>query len=447
MERKILADLLEWSSSEHRMPLIVRGARQVGKTWALQELGRQRYENTVHIDLERQRELHELFHTTRDPKRLVALLSVVVGEPINPQSTLLILDEIQECPDALTALKYFQEDAPEYHVASAGSLLGLALAKPSSYPVGKVDLLDMRPMTFSEFLMATGNAGLASYLHAIDALEPLPQALHEPLCEQLRLYLAVGGMPAAVHVWAEQGDIAQVQKTLSNLLVLYELDFHKHAQGVDPAKIDLVWESIPSQLARENKKFLYKLVRTGARAREYESAVQWLVHAQALTRVTRSKRPGIPMSAYDERDAFKLYMNDVGMLRQHAGLDPGSLMQGDGLFVEFKGALAENYVLQSLVAQLDRERAPRYWAMDNPRYEVDFLIQHHNDVLPVEVKAGENVKSPSLRRYRKEFADATPLALRFSLRNLSFDGGVLNVPLYLADEALRLVDVALGQGA
>ena len=447
MERAILSDLVAWSESGDRKPLILCGARQVGKTWALRELGRLRYQNCVHVDLERQRDLHQLFASTHDARRLISMLSVVAGQAIRPGQTLLILDEIQECPDALTSLKYFYEDAPEYHVAAAGSLLGLALARPASYPVGKVNILDMYPLTLTEFLRATGNAPLADYLRGIDAIGPIPDAIDGLLAEQLRYYLVVGGMPEAVASWGSGHDVEGVEKVLGELLVLYQYDFHKHAERVDPAKIDLVWESIPAQLARENKKFMYSIVRPSARAREYESAVQWLVSARALLRVRRSKGPGLPLSAYDDADAFKLYLFDVGMMRRHAGLDASACVQGDRLFTEFKGALTENFVVQSLTAQLDRSRAPRYWASDNPRHEVDFLVQHANDVLPVEVKAGGNVRSPSMRHYRQEYAERTPLAVRLSLRNLALDDGLLNVPLYLVDELPRLVDLALGQGA
>lgn len=440
MKRTIEKDLLDWKASPRRKPLVVRGARQVGKTWVLKDFGAKHYRNVVHVDFERQPEFRQFFESTLDPQRIVQNLAMATGSPIDPETTLLVLDEIQECPGAIASLKYFCEDAPGYHVASAGSLIGLTLAAPSSYPVGKVNVIDMAPLSFEEFLEAVGAGNYVEYLRGIERLDPIPDAFFNPLEEQLRRYLVVGGFPEAVAAWAETGSVDAVERVLRDLDMLYRLDFHKHAPVALAAKLDLVWESIPSQLARENKKFLYRIVRESARAREYEDAVQWLVNAQTLIKVARSKGPGLPMSAYDDASAFKLYLLDVGLLRSRSGLAPSVIAEGDRLYAEFEGALAENFVLQEIVAA--GGGAPRYWAIDNPRYEVDFLVQRENAIVPIEVKAGENVKARSLKKYRAEFGDKVPLAVRLSLRNLSLDGGILNVPLFMAGELNRLVGLA-----
>ncbi|WP_102338180.1 ATP-binding protein [Collinsella provencensis] len=440
MKRQAINDLICWKNAANRKPLLLLGARQIGKTWLLKEFGRTQYQNVVHIDFERQEEYREFFATTKDPARILQNLSIACGMPIQPGTTLVIFDEIQECPAALTALKYFCEDAPEYHIAAAGSLLGITLAQ-TSYPVGKVNLIKMYPMNFLEFLDAIGDEALAGYLEELSAIEPIPAPLFNPLAEKLKLYLITGGMPESVATWVDTRSTSEVQRVLEELTMLYEFDFHKHAQTSQVPKIDLIWRSIPSQLARENKKFLYSLVRTGARAREYEDAVQWIVEANVLHKIPRSTGPDIPQAAYDEVSAFKLYLLDAGMLRRHAGLAPSAFSEGDRLFTEFKGALTENYVLQELVSS--HEGIPRYWAIDNPRYEVDFLVQHENEIVPIEVKAGENVRARSLKKYRERYADRTPIAVRLSMRNLSFDDGVLNIPLFLAGQTHRLIDVAM----
>lgn len=445
MKRHVLKSLTAWKDSPHRKPLLLRGARQVGKTWALTEFGRSSYENLAYFNFDLSPELGQFFQTTRDPRRILENLAAAGAQRILPGRTLVVFDEIQACPEAISSLKYFCEQAPEYHLACAGSLLGLALSHPASFPVGKVNVLDLYPMSFEEFLEADvdgGGASLAPYLQGLSAIEPLPDAFFNPLIEKLRLYFLTGGMPEAVLAWVDGRDVGEVQSVLGDLLDLYALDFQKHASHALFPKIELVWRSIPSQLARENKKFLYSLVRESARAREYEDAVQWLVNADLLTKVTRCSRPGLPLSAYDEPQAFKLYLLDVGLMRRFASLAPSAITEGDRLFTEFKGALAENYVLQELLPQLDVR--PRYWAQDNPRYEVDFVAQFENDVVPIEVKAGQNVKARSLRKYRERYGQDTPLSVRFSLRNLCLDEGVLNVPLFLAGQLGRLLRLAKG---
>ena len=447
MERDILAALATWKASKKRKPLILRGARQVGKTWALKEFGRLNYERVAYFSLEKLNseapsEYAQFFEATHDPRRIIDSLSLAGGIAIKPGSTLLILDEIQDCPAALSSLKYFYEDAPEFHVACAGSLLGVALASnEQSFPVGKVTFRDMRPATFSEFLRATGSANLDDFCRSIDEPAAIPDIFANQLVEKLQQYFAVGGMPEAVETWSEEHDYDAVDQVLGDLTDTYERDFAKHGGKAGFAKISRIWNSLPTQLARENKKFLFGLAREGARAREYEDALVWLESAGLVTRVTRSTQPGIPLSAHDEAPAFKLYCLDVGVLRRLARLRPSAFgMKGD-LFAQFSGAFAENYALQELLGQLDA--TPRYWLNEKPRHEVDFLTQVGNDVVPVEVKSGDNVKSPSLGYYRRKYAMHTPLAVRMSLRNLACEDGVLSLPLYLAGHAVRLAEAQM----
>ncbi len=363
------------------------------------------------------------------------------GNRILPEKTLVVFDEIQDAPKVLGSLKYFCENAPQYHVACAGSLLGIALARPASFPVGKVEFMQVDPMTFSEFLVANGDGNFAEYLERVDALEPLPDAFFNLLCEKLKSYYVTGGMPEPVMVWTAERDVKLVEKVLSDILAAYERDFAKYPRPNEFPKIFLVWKSIPSQLARENKKFLYKVVKEGARAREYEDALQWLVDARLAHKVYRSTAPGLPVSAYDDLSAFKLYLADVGLLRRLARLAPTAFNDGVRLFTEFKGALTENFVLQNLVAQFDSP--PRYWTKSNPPYEVDFLVQRENDALPVEVKSDRNIAGKSLKKFKELYPEQVKLRVRFSLENLKLDDDVLNIPLFMADQANRLVGLAL----
>ncbi|MBE6507130.1 MAG: ATP-binding protein [Methanocorpusculum parvum] len=441
MFRKDIAALREWKNSANRKPLILNGIRQVGKTWLLKEFGRLEYENTVYVNFEENPAFAEFFTTSKDVSRIIANLSMAFAEPIRPETTLLILDEIQECPAALTALKYFCENASEYHVAAAGSLLGIMLAKPASFPVGKVEFLTIHPLTFTEFLRADNAENLARYLESIEDIEPIPAAFFQPLNEKLKMYLITGGMPEAVLEWVSTGDIMRADKILSQILLAYERDFAKHMTPKDFPKATLIWNSVPSQLARENKKFIYRAVKEGARAREYEDALTWLSDAGLIYKIFRSSKPGLPISAYDDISAFKLYLADVGLLRCLSGLHPSAFSEGSRLFSEFKGSLTENYVLQALITQFSS--IPRYWAVDNPHYEVDFLIQFENLVLPVEVKAGENVAGRSLQKYAERFSEETPLRIRFSLQNLTLDGNLLNIPLCLADLSGKCISLAL----
>lgn len=338
-------------------------------------------------------------------------------------------------------MKYFGETAPQYHIACSGSLLDVAPAQLVSFPVGKVNLMQLAPMTFSEFLRANGDKNLADYLDAVNAIEPVPDAFFNPLYEKLKMYYVTGGMPKSVKMWTEARDVAAMQTALSDIIGVCERDFARHPNINEFPRISRIWKSIPSQLARDNKKFIYQGVKEGARAREYEDALQWLVDARLVYKIFRSTAPGLPVSAYDDLSAFKIYLVDVGLLRRLAQLTPTAFGEGNRLFTEFKGALTENFVLQSLVTQF--EVTPRYWAKNNPFYEVDFLIQRENDIFPVEVRSEAHTTSRSLKKFKELFPDQVKLRIRFSPRNLKLDDDVLNIPLFMADYTDRLIGLAL----
>lgn len=441
MERIIIEKLNQWKQSSHRKPLILQGVRQVGKTWILKEFGRQSYKNTAYFNFDESPEYQQFFETTKDVRRILQNLMLASAQQIVPEDTLIIFDEIQDCPNVINSLKYFCENAPEYHVACAGSLLGITLAKPSSFPVGKVEFMRIEPMTFTEFLLANGDANLVAYLDSIDAIETIPDAFFNPLYEKLKMYYVTGGMPDSVLMWTQDRDVLAMQDALSNILAAYERDFGKHPNTSEFPKISMIWKSIPSQLARENKKFLYKVVKEGARAREYEDALQWLVDARLVHKIYRSSAPRLPIAAYDDLSAFKIYLADVGLLRRLSQLSPTAFGEGNRLFTEFKGALTENYVLQSLLTQY--EVVPRYWSQNNPPYEVDFLIQQENDIFPIEVKADANIKNKSLTKFAEQYPSETKLRIRFSLNNLKLDGDILNIPLFMADRTNQVLELAL----
>ncbi len=436
-----MKQLLNWKNSPYRKPLILKGVRQVGKTWILKEFGRQFYENTAYFNFDENEEYRQFFETTKDVNRILQNLMLVSGQKILPEKTLIVFDEVQDCPNVINTMKYFCENAPEYHVTCAGSLLGIALARPSSFPVGKVNFMQIDPMTFMEFLIANGDENLAVYLDSIETLEPIPDAFFNPLYEKLKMYYVTGGMPESVRMWTEARDVAVMQEALADIIGAYERDFAKHPGVSGFPKISMIWKSIPSQLARENKKFIYKAVKEGARAREYEDALQWLVDARLVYKIYRSSAPGLPVSAYDDLSAFKIYLVDVGILRRLAMLAPTAFGEGNRLFTEFKGALTENYVLQELATQF--EVVPRYWSKSNPPYEVDFLLQRENDIFPVEVKAETNTNSRSLRKFKELYGDRVKLCIRFSLDNLKLNNDVLNIPLFMAGHTDRLIGLAL----
>lgn len=441
MERNLLKKLENWKNSPYRKPLILKGVRQVGKTWLLKEFGKRHYENVAYFNFDENEEYRQFFDTTKDVNRILQNLMLASGQKISPETTLIIFDEVQDCPKVINAMKYFCENAPQYHIACAGSLLGIALAKPSSFPVGKVNFMQVDPMTFTEFLQANGDNNLVHYLEMVDSLNPIPDAFFNPLCEKLKMYFITGGMPEAVLMWTQARDSNATQSALSEIIDAYARDFAKHPNISEFPKISMIWKSVPSQLAKENKKFIYKVVKEGARAREYEDALQWLVNARLVHKIYRSNAPGLPVAAYDDLSAFKIYLVDVGLLRQLAQLAPTIFGDGNRLFTDFKGALTENYILQSLIPQF--EVMPRYWSQNNPPYEVDFLIQRENDIIPIEVKSAANVASRSLRKFKELFPDEVKLRVRFSLDNLKLDNDVLNIPLFMADSADKLIGMAL----
>lgn len=436
LERDIHQKLIEWKNASQRKPLLLQGARQVGKTWSLKAFGKEEFENTAYFNFDEQPEIKQFFSSSKDIGRIIQNLGMVYGKAILPGKTLLIFDEIQECNAALNSLKYFCENGPEYAVACAGSLLGVTLSRGASFPVGKVDFLNIYPLSFSEFLLAD-DALLASYLDQIDNISPIPDIFFNRLIEKFKMFFISGGMPEAVVALLEKKDIEFTQQILKSISDAYTLDFSKHVENKDIPKLGFIWSSIPSQLARENKKFLYQAIKTGARAREYEDALLWLSQAGLVYKVYRNTKPLLPLSAYDDLAAFKIYLLDVGLLRRLSFLDPVAIKEGNRLFVEFKGALSENFVLQSLVRQF--ESPPRYWTSGN-KAEIDFLVQYENAIIPVEVKSDVSITGKSLTIYNKEFQPE--IRIRYSLKNLKYDEGLLNIPLFMADFTKKIIGLA-----
>lgn len=435
LKRDIMERLLRWKNSEYRKPLIIQGARQIGKTWIMKKFGELHYDNVAYLNFDASEELCREFENTKDPSRLLGILRLYTEKPIEAGKTLLVFDEIQQCNKALNSLKYFCENAPEYHVIAAGSLLGVSLSQGDSFPVGKVDFLKMYPVSFREFLYSD-NKQIYDYLENLTTIELLPEIVMGKITESYRRYQVCGGMPAAAIAMLEGQGTEVVETVQKSILSAYSLDFSKHAPAKDIPRISSIWESIPSQLAKENRKFLYKLVKNGARAREYEDGLLWLQHAGLIYRVFCSSKPCLPISAYDDLSAFKIYVCDVGLLRAMAQLPPGVFWSENPLYMEFKGAMAENIVLQSLIAQF--EVTPRYWASTGTA-EVDFLLQHGVMLSPVEVKAGTSLNGKSLAVYRNQFAPE--IALRYSMNNLYKDESLLNIPIFMADWTNRLLDI------
>jgi uncharacterized protein len=435
MRNKSIQHLHEWKNNPDRKPLIIQGIRQVGKTWLLKQFGEVSFESVAYFNFDKQPELKQFFLSTKDPKRIIENLSLVANQPILPHKTLIIWDEIQECNEALNSLKYFCEESPEFSIACSGSLLGVALSRGASFPVGKVDFLQLHPVTFSEFL-SEADTGLASFLDSIDKIEAIPDIFFSPLVEKLKMYYISGGMPEAVISLLKNHDVEKTQKVLQSIIQSYQLDFSKHVDNKNIQKINFIWNSLPSQLARENKKFLFQSIRQGARAREYEDALLWLINAGLAIRISCSLKPSLPLSTYDDLSAFKIYLPDVGLLRRLSLLNPVAISEGNRLFTEFRGSLTENYILQSLIKQF--EGLPRYWKSENIA-EIDFLVQDKNEIIPVEVKSDENVRSKSLTFYRKKFNPR--ISVRYSLRNLKYDEGVINIPLFMADYTQKIIDL------
>ena len=432
MERYIMQKLLQWKESKTRKPLILKGARQIGKTYILKQFGRENYEGIAYFNFDHDEDLYRLFENTKDPKRILEQLAFVYGKAIIPEKTLIIFDEIQECPNALNSLKYFQEEANEYHIACAGSLLGIRLSH-TSFPVGKVEFMNMYPMTFSEFLLADNCENLVSYMKSIQTVEKIPEIFFKQLEEKLKAYFIIGGMPEAVYSWVNEKNVEKVNEIQNNILLAYESDFSKHTENSEANKISLIWNSIPSQLARENKKFLYQTIKNGARAREYESALDWLNDANLIYKIYNVTKADFPLKAYNDLSSFKIYMNDVGLLRRMANLDSKIVAQGNKLFEEFKGSFTENYALNTLIALF--ENVPNYFVFN--RHEIDFLIQYKNEIIPIEVKSNKTTNNSSLTNYNK--INDNKISIRFSMNNLSQDGKILNIPLFMIEYLNNLI--------
>ncbi len=424
MDRRALDLLVRWKNDRARKPLVVRGARQVGKTWLLQEFGRSHYEQTAYVNCQRNRSVVSVFDGDLDPGRILRGLTIASGTIIDPGTTLVIIDEIQEAPRALTSLKYFAEERPDIHLAVAGSLLGVALAADASFPVGKVNFIELHPLDFDEFLRAIGEAMLAELVLSQDW--SLIKSYSNRLTDLLRLYMFVGGMPEAVFRYLSDGSFETIRSVQREILSGYENDFAKYAPASTSRRIADIWKSLPSQLARENKRFILGRVREGARAREFEGALQWLVDAGIVHQVNRYSKPANPVRSYGDAKIFKLFLHDIGLLGALSDLQPSVLLQGIGIFEEFKGSLTEQFVLQQIVAA--RNSAPMYWAPENGDAEVDFAIERSGELVPIEVKAEENLRSKSLRSYITRFQPAE--AWRFSLADYRTQGEITNFPLY-----------------
>ncbi len=424
MYRIAIEKLYKWKNSKRRKPLIIEGARQVGKTWLMKEFGKQAYADTVYINFDSNSRMADLFSADLDTDRLIMGLELYAGRKINPDNTLLIFDEVQEVPRALASLKYFYENAPQYHIVCAGSLLGIALHQGTSFPVGKVDFLKLYPLSFSEFLMATGNERFAELLKNQDY--EMITSFKQTYIDALKHYYFVGGMPEAVQSFAESKDFNEVRAIQKRILAAYEQDFSKHAPNEIVPKIRMLWNSIPSQLARENKKFIYGLVREGGRAREYETAIMWLSDCGLVHKVSRVNAAGIPLKAYEDLKAFKLFIVDVGLLGCMTGLRQRTLLDGDDLFVEFKGALTEQYVCQQLKTVEDL--GIYYYTNDRGSCEIDFVVDNGEQIVPIEVKAETNLRAKSLKTYRERFEPE--LSVRTSMADYKKEDWLLNLPLY-----------------
>ena len=426
-KRSVIEKLKLWKDKADRKPLLVLGARQVGKTFVLKQFGIECFEYCVYFSLDEENGVSDIFSKTKNPRQIVEQLSFLTDTPIVAEKTLLILDEIQSCPEAISSLKYFCENMPEMALACAGSLLGIAFGHEGfSFPVGKVDHLNMYPLTFSEFLEQK-DPSLYRYYNSVNSIEPLPEVFFNRLSSAFTAYRISGGMPEAAMKMLE-GNVASTEEKLKNILKDYTFDIVKHSSPLLANRISHVWNSLPSQLAKENRKFLYQLVRPGARAREYEDALIWLQNAGLIYKVSQCQTPRIPLKSYEDLSTFKIYSLDIGILRVLSEMDTSVYMNQSPAFSEYKGALAENYVLQSLVA--NGFNAMRYWSSGN-RAEVDFLLQHGNMIIPVEVKSDTSIRGRSLVEYDKKYSPA--VRIRYSMRNLCIDGNLLNIPLFLAD--------------
>ncbi len=427
MYRYAIENLDKWKNSKNRKPLIIEGARQVGKTWIMKEFGKKSYNKTVYINFDSNVQMAELFSIDLNVERIIMGLELYAGHKINPADTLIIFDEVQEVPKALSSLKYFYENAPEYHIVCAGSLLGIALHEGTSFPVGKVDFLKLYPLSFKEFLMAIGLERFAELLDKKDY--DMIKSFKQTYIDALKQYYYVGGMPEVVASFADEKDFNEARKIQKIILTAYEQDFSKHAPKEIVPKIRMLWNSIPSQLAKENKKFIYGLIREGARAKDYETAIMWLSDCGLVHKVSRINAPNIPLKAYEDLKAFKLFIVDVGLLGAMVGLNQRTLLNGNELFTEFKGALTEQYVMQQLA--VNQDLGIYYYTNDRNTCEVDFIVDNGDNIIPFEVKAEINLKAKSLKTYREKFKPE--ISIRSSMADYSEEIGLINLPLYAID--------------
>lgn len=430
LKRKAIQDLIDWKSNPDRKPLVLKGARQVGKTWLMREFAKTHYKNYVYFNFDEEEELKSIFSSNKSPQRIIELLSLIADEKIEPTDTLILFDEIQECPDALNSLKYFKEKANEYHVIAAGSLLGTLLAQPKSYPVGTVNLLNIYPLSFDEFLEAT-EPSLFKYYASITKGQNIEEIFHNKLLDAYNNYIIIGGMPECVASWINNRDPKKIAQIQNELITVYENDFSKHNGKVNSGRILMVFRSIVSQLAKPNEKFIFGAVKPGGRARDFEEAIEWLVSAGMLNRVYNVSKPEHPLSAFDILESFKLFMFDTGLLKYMAGIDNSAILLKSNY--QFKGALTENYVLQQLQSQFATR--PRYYATKN--MEIDFIIQNNAEIIPIEVKAGEEKTANSFKKYISN--NSPEHAFRLSKLGYRKDGAFTNVPLYLASKLSELI--------
>ncbi len=438
IERDIINKFKEWKDAPKGKPILLKGARQIGKTWAMEAFGKECFKYCVKFDFDRQPEVKSVFQATKDPLRLVKELTLYCDQPIIAGETLMIFDEIQECEEALNSLKYFCDEAPQYHIIAAGSLLGVAVKKRKmTVPVGKVNIMNMFPVTFKEFLRAS-DIRTYEYLESLDEIRHLPEIIKNKLRTEYRRYQVSGGMPEAVVALLDNQGISAVESVLQDILDLYELDFAKYAEPREIPRIHAVWHSLPAQLSKENRKFVWKVIKTGARSKDYEDALLWLVDAGMIYQVFNISKPGMPLSAYEDRDAFKVYACDCGLLRRLAHLPASVVTDPIANYTEFKGAMAENAVLQSIMHFLD-DRKVYYWTSPGTA-EIEFVIQWDDEIIPIEVKAEDKISGSSLSVYNKKYE---PLhRIRFSMLNLQFNGGLLSSPAPLAswfDKLMTLV--------
>ncbi len=428
-KREHLESLKSWKSGTKHKPVLLMGARQIGKTTLLKEFGQSAFDNLVYVNFEKDQTIHQFFEGNKNPKDILDNLSIHYGQPIEVGATLLILDEIQDCRDALIALKYFEEDLPGLHIACAGSLLGLSIGNDRSFPVGKVTFIDLQPLSYSEYLEQAHPDLYQAYWHHLDKpVSPIPDAFFHPLTMMWKEYVLFGGMPEVAVTYNKSKNIAEALEVQEQILRAYQLDFVKHAEKTTSTRIQHIWNSLPSQLAKENNKFLYKVIKSGARAREYESALQWLVESGLVIKTSKIEEARIPLKAYEDLTSFKIYAFETGLLIRHSGLNPGTYLQGDKLFTEYKGSLAENYVA-SVLNKLYRD-GPYYWT-SHGKAEVDFVIEPNGQCIPIEVKSGTRTKAKSLSVFKERYQP--PIRIRISNRNLKLTDDILNIPLFYAD--------------